>query len=426
MEKITNFIEERLAPPLIKISEMRYLQVIQKTFMTTMPILIFSSLLILVAALPIPGWSEIVAPFAGKLWAGVNSTLGLLSVCISIVTGYFLGEYYKNRGSKIKPIMTALIGFLSFLMFFPMFSTEDGKLVIEAANFGSSGMFSSLFISIIAVEIYRFLINKNFTIKLPEGVPPMVLDAFTALIPSMVVLLISWFISHVLSLDIPTITNKVFAPLVSAGKTPLPQFLSFFLDRVLWFTGIHGSNVVGSVMAPIWTTMITENMEAYKAGAEVIPNLFTTEWCGYFIRISVLPIAFLAARSKVKRYSTLGKLSLPASIFNIAEPVMFGLPLVLNPILFIPWVFGFSFLWIWTYIFTAIIPMIPPIITQVTWTVPAPIGAYLGTGGSIFALFFSIANYFILGLIFYPFFKTLERQEMKKEIEGIEEVYENH
>ena len=104
MEKITNFIEERLAPPLIKISEMRYLQVIQKTFMTTMPILIFSSLLILIAALPIPGWSNVVAPFAGKLWAGVNSTLGLLSVCISIVTGYFLGEYYKDRGSKIKPI----------------------------------------------------------------------------------------------------------------------------------------------------------------------------------------------------------------------------------------------------------------------------------------------------------------------------------
>ena len=418
MEKITSFIEERLAPPLIKISEMRYLQVIQKTFMTTMPILIFSSLLILIAALPIPGWSNIVAPFAGKLWAGVNSSLGLLAVCIAIVSGYFLGEYYKDRGSKIKPIVTALIGFLSFMMFFPMFNTEDGKLVIETTNFGSSGMFSAIFISIIAVEIYRFLINKNFTIKLPAGVPPMVLDAFTALIPSMVVLLMSWVMSHVLKWNIPELTNVIFEPLVAAGKGPIPQFLSFFLDRVLWFTGIHGSNVVGSVMSPIWTSMITENMEAY--------NLFSTEWCGYFVRISVLPIAVLAAISKVKRYSTLGKLALPATIFNIAEPVMFGLPIVLNPLLFIPWVFGFSFLWIWSYIFTAIIPMIPPIITQVTWTVPAPIAAYLGTGGSIFAFFFSLANYFIIGLIFYPFFKALERKEMESQIEGTEEIYENN
>lgn len=426
MEKITSFIEERLAPPLIKISEMRYLQVIQKTFMTTMPILIFSSLLILIAALPIPGWSNIVAPFSGKLWAGVNSSLGLLAVCIAIVSGYFLGEYYKDRGSKIKPIVTALIGFLSFMMFFPMFNTEDGKLVIETTNFGSSGMFAAIFISIIAVEIYKFLINKNFTIKLPAGVPPMVLDAFTALIPSMVVLLMSWVMSHVLKWNIPELTNVIFELLVAAGKGPIPQFLSFFLDRVLWFTGIHGSNVVGSVMSPIWTSMITENMEAYKAGAEVIPNLFTTEWCGYFVRISVLPIAVLAAISKVKRYSTLGKLALPATIFNIAEPVMFGLPIVLNPLLFIPWVFGFSFLWIWSYIFTSIIPMIPPIITQVTWTVPAPIAAYLGTGGSIFAFLFSLANYFIIGLIFYPFFKALERKEMESQIEGTEGIYENN
>ncbi len=312
------------------------------------------------------------------------------------------------------------------MMFFPMFNTEDGKLVIETTNFGSSGMFAAIFISIIAVEIYRFLINKNFTIKLPAGVPPMVLDAFTALIPSMVVLLMSWVMSHVLKWNIPELTNVIFEPLVAAGKGPIPQFLSFFLDRVLWFTGIHGSNVVGSVMSPIWTSMITENMEAYKAGAEVIPNLFTTEWCGYFVRISVLPIAVLAAISKVKRYSTLGKLALPATIFNIAEPVMFGLPIVLNPLLFIPWVFGFSFLWIWSYIFTSIIPMIPPIITQVTWTVPAPIAAYLGTGGSIFAFFFSLANYFIIGLIFYPFFKALERKEMESQIEGTEGIYENN
>jgi PTS system cellobiose-specific IIC component len=165
-------------------------------------------------------------------------------------------------------------------------------------------------------------------------------------------------------------------------------------------------------------------MEAFKSGADVIPNLFTAEWTNYFVRISVLPIAILAAMSSVKRYQALGKLSIAPAIFNIAEPIMFGLPIVLNPILFVPWVFGFSFLWVWSYIFTAVIPLIPPIIMQVTWTIPSPISAYLATGGNIVAMLFSLLNYFILALIFYPFFKVLEKQEKAKELEEMQEASE--
>ncbi|MEG0166041.1 PTS transporter subunit EIIC, partial [Anaerorhabdus sp.] len=246
------------------------------------------------------------------------------------------------------------------------------------------------------------------------GVPPMVVDAFTSLIPSMVAIGTYWIIAQVAQVNVLQIINDGFQPLVSAGKGPVPQFFAFFLDRLLWFTGIHGSNVVQSVMRPVWIQMFTENAEALQLGL-AIPNLLTEEWCNYFIRISVLPICVLAATSKVKRYKTLGKMALPASIFNIAEPIMFGLPLILNPILFFPWVFGWSFLWIWTYLFTAIIPILPPVITQVAWTIPCPISAYLATGGSWIAALFSLGNYFIIGLIFLPFFKVLEKQAIKEE-----------
>lgn len=421
MDKITSLIENTIAPPLTRLANTRYLQMVQKAFMSLMPLLIFSSLLILVAALPIPGWEGIVAPIVDDLWGGVNSTLGFLAVGLAITSGYHLGEFYRDKGSNISSIATTLMSFICFMIFFPMITLDNGMVVINAANFGSTGIFSSIFISIVVVEVYRFFVDHNFTIKLPDGVPPMVLEAFTALIPSSIVMLVSWLISQVLLIDLPVLLNQAFAPLIMAGKGPIPQFLSFFVDRLLWFTGIHGSGVASSVMQPIWTQMITENMEAYKAGASVIPNLFTAEWCNYFVRVSVFPIAFLAARSKISSYKTIGKLAIPASIFNIGEPILFGLPIVLNPILFVPWVIGFSFVWIWAYIFTALIPLIPPVIVQVAWTVPAPIAAYLSTGGSWIAFLFSCFSYILVGLIFYPFFKVLERQEMARQ-EAIEET----
>lgn len=418
MEKLTNFIETKLAPPLIWVSQIRYLQVIQRVFMTTMPVLIFSSFLILAAALPIPGWSQIVAGFAGKLWMGVNSTLGLLSLLVAILCGYHLGDFYREKGEKALPVNTAIVAFLAFMMFNPIFALDETRTAVSADFFGSTGIFAAFFISFTAVEIYRFFFNKNFTIKMPEGVPPMVLDAFTSLIPSMIAIGAYWLVAQVGQIDILKMINDGFQPLVSAGKGPIAQFFAFFLDRILWFTGIHGSNVVQSVMKPVWVQMFSENVEAFQKGL-AIPNLFTEEWCNYFVRISVLPVCVLAATSKINRYQSLGKMALPASLFNIAEPVMFGLPLILNPILFIPWVFGWSFLWVWTYFFTAIVPLLPPVITQVAWTIPAPIAAYLGTGGSWVAGLFSLGNYVIIGLIFLPFFKVLEKQAAKEEaLEG--------
>jgi len=414
MKKITDFIENIIAPPLTRLAETRYLQAIQKTFMMTMPLLMFSSFFILIAALPIPGWSGIVGPIIGPLWGGVNSTLGYIGLLVALLNGYYLGEHYNHNDKNVSPIATSVMSLIAFLIFFPMFTTENGVTAIATANFGSTGIFTALLASIIAVEVYRFLIAKNITIKMPEGVPPMVVDAFTSLIPSFAVMFLAWLFSFIFKLDLPGLMNSLFAPLVAAGSGPIAQFISFFIDRILWFTGIHGSNVVSSVMSPVWINMIAKNIEAYQAG-NVIPYLFTAEWCNYFIRISVFPIALLASISTVKRYKTLGRLALPASIFNIAEPVMFGLPIILNPILFIPWVFGFSFLWLWTYIFTVLVPILPPIIAQVAWTVPAPISAYLATGGSIIALLFSLLNYVILGLIFLPFFKVLEKQEREKE-----------
>lgn len=414
MNTFIDFIENRLAPPFIKISQNRYLDAISKSFIIYMPYLLISSLFLLITSLPIPGWSDIVAPIAPLFGSVVNSTLGVIAIGFTVAIGYNLGVYYNKLDDRVQPLPMALVALISFLFLFPVTVLEEGAVVMSAAHFDSNGIFPAMIVSILSCEIYRFIVNKNLVIKMPEQVPPMVTQAFASILPAFSVI-VFWFVAlRVIEFDLIGLVDSVFEPIMFAGSSALAQFLALILDRVLWFVGIHGSNIVGSVMTPVWTQMITENINAFSSGGEA-PYLFTNVWIEWTVRVSILPLVILMLMSKVERYNTLGKLSLAPSLFNIAEPVMFGLPLVLNPILFIPWVFGYAVTFIVSYIFTAIIPLIPPMVATVPWTTPGPIGAYLASNGSWAAVAVNVLNYVLMFFIWLPFFKVLERQELEKE-----------
>lgn len=414
MDKLVKFIETKLAPPLLRISQNRYLDAIQKSFMIVTPYLLISSLFLLVASLPIPGWTNIVKPYAPMLNSVVNATLGIIAVIVSVSLGYSLGEFYKKKDKRVSPLSTAILGLVSFLMLFPVTAMKDGSVVIDASHFNSAGLFSAIIVVIISTEIYRFAVNKNLVIRMPEQVPPMVSQSFAAIIPAFLTILFWFIVLKVAQVNLTNIVDQGFAPLLLAGSTPLAQFIGFMLDRLLWFVGIHGSNVVGSVMSPIWTQMITDNINAFSAG-KAIPWLYTNVWIEYVVRVSLVPLVILMIFSKVKSYKMLGKMSLAPAIFNIAEPIMFGLPLVLNPILFIPWVFGYAIIFLFSYVCTAFLHLIPPMVATVPWTIPGPIAAYLGTNGSWVAAAISLLNMVIMFFIWLPFFKVLERQELSKE-----------
>ena len=413
VEKVSQVVEKKIAPPLIKISENKYMDAIQKTFMSFMPILIIGSFFILLAALPIPAWSKLITPISGKLWGAVNSSFGLIAIGISAGMGYHLATYYHKKDNEVEPFSATLIVIFSFLMLFPIGVDDKIGAYIKADNFGSTGIFAAIISAIITIEIYRILINKRITVKMPEGVPPMVAGAFTALIPGFICITLWWVVRQIFNIDIPNVIMNAFKPLVAAGASVYAQFVGFLLDRLLWFVGLHGSNVVGSVMGPIWTQMATENVAAVSAGMAA-PHIASEQFLNYFVRVSMLPLILLMLTSKVKRFKTLSKLALPASIFNIAEPIMFGLPLILNPLLFIPWVFGYLLLFIINYALIAI-NLVPAPYIIVPWTTPGPIAAYLGTGGSWIAAIVSVAGYVLMGLIWYPFFKALEKKTLEEE-----------
>ncbi|KLU62500.1 lichenan permease IIC component [Peptococcaceae bacterium CEB3] len=413
IDKTSKIIEDKIAPPLIKVSENKYIDAIQKTFVSFMPLLIIGSVFILIAALPIPGWDKIVAPLSGKLWGAVNSTFGLMSIGIALGVGYYLSSYYHKKDSEVDPFSGALITLFCFLSLYPVGANANGSTFITADNLGSTGIFAAIIVGIITVEIYRILINKRITIKMPEGVPPMVAGAFTALIPGFVAITLWWLVRQVMNIDIPVLIMNAFKPLVAAGSSVYAQGAAFLIDRLLWFVGIHGTNVVTSVMEPIWTQMLAQNVAAVKAALPA-PEIVTEPFLNVFVRVSFLPLIVLMLRSKVKRYRTLGKLALPAAVFNIAEPIMYGLPLVLNPLLFIPWIVGYMFVFVFDFVMVAI-HLVPVPYIMVPWTMPGPIAAFLGTGGSVAAAILSTASYVIMGFIWYPFFKALEKRTLREE-----------
>lgn len=429
LDKITSFIENKVSPPLVKLSQVRYLVALQKAFMTLMPYMILGATATLIlnlgglfadsSGLNLPLVAEfingIVDPIRTPLLQLVFVTINLLALIVCILSGYYLGEHYSKRNKKIDPIASGLVALISFLSFIDFAKLSEN---FDWPNYilGSPSLFGGIIISILAVELYRWFIQKDITIKMPAGVPPMIAAAFTSIIPVCIIVIFASFIGRgIQGFDFLGIFNEGFSYLVIGGSGWITQFFGFLLDRLLWFVGLHGSNIVSSVMSPIWTSMITDNIASFTAG-QSIPFMFTEQWINNYVRVSVFPIALLCCLSQVKRFKVLGKLSLPGTIFNIAEPVMYGLPIVLNPLMFVPWVLGFAVLFLFNVVLS-FIGLTPPMVAMTVWTMPAPLAAFIGSGFNIVALLISIMNFIIVFLIFYPFFKVMEKQELQKEKE---------
>ncbi len=426
-DRMTSYIEEKVAPPLLKLSQVRYLETLQRTFVTLMPYMILGATATLIlnlsglfaadGGLNLPGVakaiSAIVEPCRPWLLQIVFVTINLLALITTVLNGYFLGDFYHKKDKYVSPIAATVLSFVAFLCFID-FSQLSANFDYPAYILGSPSLFGGILISILAIEVYRFLIGKKITIKMPDAVPPMIAAAFTSMIPVSVVIIICTVLGQgFANFDFLALLNKFCAYLVIGGSGPVAQFAGFLLDRILWFVGLHGSNIVSSVMQPIWTTMITDNINAFTAH-QTIPYMFTEQWINFYVRCSVFPVALLCCMSKVKRFKILGKLSLPGTIFNIAEPVMYGLPIVLNPLMFVPWVLGFSVLFILNAIL-GVLGITPVMVSMAVWTMPAPLASFIGSGFKPQAMLITLINMVIIFFMFLPFFKVMEKQELAAE-----------
>lgn len=426
MDKLTSFIEQKIAPPLIKLSNLKYLQILQRTFICFTALLIIGSIFLLLAAMPIPAWQDLIADFKPKLAAASGVGTAFMAIFAVVAVSFSTIEYYnKQKKEKLDYLAPIVLAVSSYFLVVPAQtvstvvegSEQPGTFTGVPTDFlGAKGVFVALLVGIVTIEIYRFIVRKNWTIKMPEGVPPMVANAFIALVPSIFVIVFWWIIVVVIGLNLPSLVISIFSPLVSGSDTPWTVMLVTFLNRALWSVGIHGSSAIGAVAGPVWTQMTAMNQVAFEAGKD-LPYMFTSLFYDNYIWTGLLPLAAIMCFSKSKRIRTLGFLALPAAVFNIGEPLIFGLPIMLNPILMIPFVLGYLFIAILAVILT-MTGIIPVPVLSAPWIVPAPIKTLISTTGqtgSLNAVLFVIVSWVILALVFYPFLKTLEHRDLQEE-----------
>ncbi len=421
MDKITQFIEERIAPPLIKFSQLKYVQVMQRTGLGIMSLLVIGSVFLLVASFPFDPWLQLLGSFRWTIAAAAGVGTGFIALYTVITSSYALVEYYNRReGENHDIIQPMILSVASFLLLNPaqtvttLIEGVEGKYTgVPTIYLGAVGVFAALIIAIVTVEIYRFVVNKKLVINMPDGVPPMVSQSFVSLIPSFIVILFWWFFGHVLSLNVPELIAGVFTPLVQKGDNSIVVIVTTFLNRMLWSVGIHGSNIVNSVAGSFWGQMSNENLEFFKQFGTLsgLPYTYTSVWIDNYVWTGLFPLALLLIRSKSPRLKGLGKLAIAAALFNIGEPLIFGLPIMLNPLMMIPFVLSYVALAIMAIILTSF-NVLPIPVLMISWITPAPIKTFLSTNGNLVAVAFVLFGWLFMYLIFFPFVKSIEKADL--------------
>ncbi|MGA4463383.1 PTS sugar transporter subunit IIC [Bacillus bombysepticus] len=420
MNKFVTFLDKNLSGPMARLSEQRHLQAIRDGVISALPFIIVGSFFLIVAFPPLPKDSFI------SVWALKNQTsilipyrltMFIMSLYIAFGIGYNLAKSYK-----LDALSGAQLAVCSLLLTLTPELIDKKGFMLPMTNLGGHGLFVTMIVSILSVEILRFCKKNNVTIKMPEQVPPSVSRSFEALIPAAFVIIMMSLITVVFKVDLHYVVDKLAAPLVKAGDSYFGVIIPVFLITFFWSFGIHGVSVVGTVARPLWDVYLGKNGEAVESGASHFPFIAPEPFYQWFIWIGGsgatlgLVLAMIVfGRSKYSK--ALSRTCIVPGIFNINEPVIFGLPIVLNPILIIPFVITPLVTATIAYAATAM-GFVTPTHIMPPWTLPAPIGAYLATGGDWRAIVLVFINIAISFLIYLPFFKMYDKNMLEIEKNG--------
>lgn len=412
--------QEKIAPIASAAAENKYLKAISDAVNTALPIILIGSFSVLFAFLSPASWQNFITKTGLKsVFTTINTmTMGLLALYVCFIIAYRLATFIG-----VDAISCGILALGAFLIATPIASTVDNVDSIPVTWLGFSGLFLAIILGLIVPKIYAVFMEKKLYIKMPEGVPPIVERSMASLIPAFVILGFMGIVSVALSkTSFGSLHNIVYSliqtPLTNLGGSFAAYLLMQTLCALFMFFGIHGGTVL-NIFTPILIAMGAENLQAYQAGAP-LPHIISFNFAmvygapggiGGTIGLAIL-MAFFA---KSVRYRTVGKIAIIPSFFGINEPVIFGVPILLNPLFFIPYILSAVIHNTLAYVLTAI-GILPRLIgLQIPWTVPPIISGFLS--GGIRPAIFQIFQILLSIAIYYPFFKIIDNNALKMEKE---------
>lgn len=467
MEKFMTWMEEHFMPVAARIGSQRHLVAVRDGFISIMPVTMVGSIAVLLNVFfrDLPNtWfgtgNDFVNAMSGLINVNGNVYFGsivILGLAFTFALGYQVAKAYD-----VNPVAGGVIAFAAvvscmnqnalFDFVLPgvdesalsaleaagltgVVATGDGTLTLQGvsswgylgqAYTGATGLFTALIVGLGSSMIYVKLMIKKVTIKLPDSVPPAVSNAFAAIVPGVISIYVFAIITQILVSTTGMYPNELIIeyiqkPLLGLSQGFFSVMLVMFLVQLFWFFGLHGSNVLAPIIDGVYTPAQLQNLEYWNEHltTEGMPYIWVRgsidaygQMGGSGITLGLLIAIFIFSKRDDSR--AVAKLSAPMGIFNINEPVIFGMPIVLNPIYFIPWLLVPPICAAIAYGFTAA-GIIPPVFVQVPWVMPVGIYAFLATGGNLLAAGVAFLNLFVSFLLWTPFVMLANRVAAKEE-----------
>lgn len=347
-----------------------------------------------------------MAPYQQLLQIPVTATFGVLAVFACLAVAYDLGRRL-NQEAIASASMAAVV--------FLMLQIDPATSTLRMEGLGSNGLFTAIVVALASVRIQKLFTDSNLVIRLPSTVPSIVYESFLSLTPLFFVVVAFWFLRFVLGVDINALVQSAVAPMVFALNT-LPGILVYaLLVTLLWSIGINGDNALDAFVAPIFLQYLAANVEAMSTG-QPLPYVTAYGFFTAFVNVggtgATIALALVLLRSREPGYRKVSRLSLPTQVFQINEPIFFGLPIVLNPVFMIPYVLNALILTAGSYLLMHW-GMIHKPFVNVPWTTPPIVGHYLVSGGDWRAAAWGAVSIVIAMLVYLPFARAAERTRLQ-------------
>lgn len=424
MDKLIIFIEKG-KPFFEKLSRNIYLRAIKDGFISSMPAVLFSSIFILIAAVPnIFGfkWSDEQLAFILKPY---NYSMGILALLVAGTTAKSLTDSVNTRSMEKTNQINYMSTFLAAVVGLLILAADPIEGGFANGLLGTRGLLTAFLAAFITVNIYKVCIKNNVTIRLPEEVPPNIAQVFKDVIPFALSVLsiygLDLIVRNIFGTNVAESVGKILAPLFSATDGYIGLAIVFGAYAFFWFVGIHGPSVLEPLIVAISYANIEANVQLVQAGmhADKILNPVTQTFVvtmGGTGATLVVPFMFMWL-CKSKRNRIVGRASVVPTFFGVNEPILFGAPIVLNPIFFIPFVTA-PIINVWIMKFFVDVLQMNSFSIILPWTTPAPIGIVMGTALAPLSFVLAITLIIIDTLIYYPFVKVYDHQILEEERKG--------